>query len=142
MNWKRSSTSISSISKPLPIHTPGEAARILTAQAEQHDFTFYKYQIPDLVSHTGKVELARQVFATIEDFVEAVLQAIDPERMIVIVTSDHGHLEQLASSHAHPKSHVPTWFFGPDPTKIAARLRRPEDIFHVVTEFGARLTVP
>jgi hypothetical protein len=125
---------------PLPVHTPRQAAHILMAQAEQHDFTFYKYQVPDLVSHTGKVELARHVFAIIEDFLEAILQAVDPERMIVIVTSDHGHLEQLASSHAHPKTRVPTWFFGPDPLRMAARLGRPENIFHLLAEFGSRLT--
>ncbi|MCI0682812.1 MAG: hypothetical protein L0Y71_11985 [Gemmataceae bacterium] len=126
--------------EPLPVHTPGAAARILTAQAQRHDFTFYKYQIPDLVSHTGNLELARRVFSIIEDFVEAVLQGTDPDT-IVIVTSDHGHLEQLATSHAHPKTRVPTWCFGPDAAHNAARLRRPEDLFHVLVEFAPRLSV-
>lgn len=117
---------------PLPKYTPAKAAEIVVSQAQQHDFTFYKYQIPDLVSHTGKVELARQVFAVIEDFVEAILRNIDPERTVVIITSDHGHLEQLATSHAHPKTAVPTWYFGPDAVQWAKRLRRPESIFHVV----------
>jgi phosphopentomutase/2,3-bisphosphoglycerate-independent phosphoglycerate mutase family metalloenzyme len=124
---------------PLPRHTPQEAAAILVAQARQHDFTFYKYQIPDLVSHTGKIHLARQVVAVIEEFIEAVLNAIDPERTVVIVTSDHGHLEQLASSHAHPKSMVPTWYFGPEPEAMAAQLRQPENIFRVVTEHAKQL---
>jgi hypothetical protein len=120
----------------LPIHTPQEAADILVSQARQHDFLFYKYQIPDLVSHTGQIELARQVFAVIESFVERVLQAIDPERTVVVITSDHGHLEQLTSSHAHPKTKVPTWYFGPEPLRTAARLRRPENIFHVLTDLA------
>ena len=122
---------------PLPRHAPQKAAAILVEQARQHDFTFYKYQIPDLVSHTGRMDLAHEVFGVIEDFVEAVLQAVDPERTIVVVTSDHGHLEQLASSHAHPKTNVPTWYFGPDPLSNAARLRRPENIFQVLVEFSA-----
>jgi hypothetical protein len=42
----------------------------------------------------------------------------------------------VAYSHGHPKSRVPTWYFGPDAESRAARLRRPEGIFHVVAEHG------
>lgn len=120
----------------LPIHTAEKAAAILVSLTRDHDFTFYKYQIPDLVSHTGKIELARHVFAVIEDFVEAILGMINPDTTILVITSDHGHLEQLATSHAHPKTNVPTWYFGPDPLHTAARLRRPEAIFHLLADFS------
>jgi hypothetical protein len=117
---------------PLPARSPEEAAAILVRLATDHDFTFYKYQIPDLVSHTGRVELARAVFSVIEQFVEAVLK-YSAESTTVIVTSDHGHLEQLASSRGHPKSRVPTWYFGPEPQRWAPLLMRPEGIFQVLT---------
>lgn len=122
--------------QPLPLLSPQEAAQVLLALAAGHDFTFYKYQIPDLVSHTGRVESARQVFAVIEDFVEEVLRAVDPAETVVLITSDHGHLEQVETSHNHPKTRVPTWYFGPDAERTAARLRLPEGIYHVVAEFG------
>jgi hypothetical protein len=120
----------------LPYREPREAAAVLVALASQHDFTFYKYQLTDLVSHTGRVDLARAVFGVIETFVEVVLGAIDPQKTVVIITSDHGHLEQVAFSHGHPKSRVPTWYFGPDAEIHADRMRRPEEIFHVVAEHG------
>jgi hypothetical protein len=122
--------------EPLAVQNPQDAAASLVGLARQHDFTFYKYQLPDLVSHTGKVELARGVFAVIETFIEAVLRAIDTTETVVIVTSDHGHLEQVAFSRGHPKSRVPTWYFGPDAEVHAGRMRRPEGIFHVVAEHG------
>ncbi len=122
---------------PLPARSPAEAARILADLAGRHDFTFYKYQMADLVSHTGRVELARAVFQTIEDFVGEVLNRIDPAETVVIITSDHGHLEQVAFAHGHPRSKVPTWYFGPDAEEQAGRLRRPEAIFHVVAEHGS-----
>jgi hypothetical protein len=121
---------------PLPPRTPEAAAAILVDLAASHDFTFYKYQMPDLVSHTGQVEAARCVFAIIETFVEAVLRRIDVGRTTVIVTSDHGHLEQVAYSHGHPRSRVPTWYFGPDAEGQASRMRRPEGIFDVIAEQG------
>jgi Metalloenzyme superfamily len=122
----------------LPDRSPGEGAAILLALAREYDFTFYKYQLADLISHTGRVDLAREVFAVIEEFVGAVLGGIDPRETVVIVTSDHGHLEQVAFSHGHPKSRVPTWYFGPHAGAQANRMRRPEGIFHVIAEHGRR----
>jgi hypothetical protein len=123
---------------PLPLRTPEEAAAILVNLAEAHDFTFYKYQIPDLVSHTHRIELARDVFAIIERFLESVLSGIDPNMTTVIVTSDHGHLEQLGSSRGHPKSKVPTWYFGPNAERHATTVARPEGIFQVLVSDGAK----
>jgi hypothetical protein len=120
----------------LPLRSAEDAAKILAALAARHDFTFYKYQMADLVSHTGQVESARAVFDIIETFLGAVLSAIDPAETVVVVTSDHGHLEQVAFTRGHPKSKVPTWYFGPDAEVQASRLRRPEGIFHVIAEHG------
>lgn len=125
----------------LPRRSVTEAADILVRLAKQHDFTFYKYQIPDLVSHTGKVELARAVFGVIEEFVKRVLTQLDPEEDVVVITSDHGHLEQVADSHAHPKTKVPTWFFGQRADDMVERLRRPEGIFHVLTSLNPAASV-
>jgi hypothetical protein len=121
----------------LPRRSPQEAARLLADLAARHDFTFYKYQLADLVSHTGRVELARSVFGVIETFVEAILGYIDSAETAVVITSDHGHLEQVGFAHGHPKSRVPTWYFGPDAEAAADRMRRPEGIFHVIAEHGS-----
>jgi hypothetical protein len=123
---------------PLPVRTPQQGARILAELAQAHDFTFYKYQLADLVSHTGKVELARGVFDVIETFLWALLEAIDPGETVVIVTSDHGHLEQVAFTHGHPKSRVPTWYFGADAETQAARMGTPEAIYQVIAEHGRK----
>jgi hypothetical protein len=119
--------------EPLPPRTPEQAAQILANLASDHDFTFYKYQIPDLVSHTGQVAAARGVFAVIERFVEALLASLDTADSMVIVTSDHGHLEQLSSSRGHPRSKVPTWCFSPEPARFSQELQRPEGIFRALT---------
>ncbi len=117
---------------PLPKRTPEEGAAILRDLSREHALVFYKFQIPDLVSHTARVELARDVFATIERFLGALLRALAPEDTFVVVTSDHGHLEQVGFSHGHPKTKVPTWVFGAGAREAAARLTRPERIFDLV----------
>jgi hypothetical protein len=117
--------------EPLPVHAPEAAGAVLASLLNEHDFVFYKYQMPDLISHTGQIELARAVFATIERFVHAVLERIDPTTTAVVVTSDHGHLEQVSYHRGHPKTKVPTWYFGEDAARRAKMLQTPEAIFHL-----------
>jgi len=118
---------------PLPRHTPQSAAAVLVDLAASHDFVFYKYQLADLVSHSGRVELARQTFAAIEQFIAAVLDTADPDETTVVITSDHGHLEQVGFTHGHPKSKVPTWWFGTGADEVADLLTTPQGIFAALT---------
>jgi len=117
----------------LPKRTPEEAAQILLRVADESDFVFYKYQLPDLISHTGQLAMARTVFDHTERFVGRVLTGISRDTF-VLVTSDHGHLEQMEFHRGHPKSKVPTWCFGPGARTHAEKLRRPEAIFHFFRE--------
>lgn len=123
---------------PLDPRTPEEGAEVLAQLSAEHGFVFYKYQLADLISHTGQLDLARAVFRTIETFLRALLERL-PSETRVVVTSDHGHLEQVEFTKGHPKSLVPTWYFGPAAAETAARLRRPEAIFHL---FAEQLAVP
>jgi hypothetical protein len=122
---------------PLPPRSPEEAGEVLASLASAHPFTFYKYQIPDLVSHTGRVDLARAVFATFERFLAAVLAKVDTDETCVVVTSDHGHLEQVGFTQGHPKSRVPTWYFGPNPLETADALRTPGAIYDLFAATSA-----
>lgn len=124
--------------EPLPARSEEEAAEVLAALGREHALVFYKFQLADLVSHTGRVELARGVFAQIERFLGALLERISAETTLV-VTSDHGHLEQVGFTQGHPKSLVPTWVFGPEALEAARGLTRPEAIFDLVR---ARATAP
>jgi len=127
--------------RPLPPRGVEEAADVLARLAAEHSFVFYKYQIADLVSHTGRLDLARAVFQVIERFVAAVLARIDVNETLLLATSDHGHLEQVAYHHGHPKSKVPTWRFGPGASHRAELLRRPEGVYHVFAEVAKRAGV-
>jgi bisphosphoglycerate-independent phosphoglycerate mutase (AlkP superfamily) len=115
------------------VHTPQSAAAVLVRLSGEHDFVFYKYQLADLVSHSGRVKLARETFAAIEQFIAAVLEGTEPDHTTVVITSDHGHLEQVGFSHGHPKSKVPTWWFGPGAADVAPPLATPQGIFAAIT---------
>ena len=124
---------------PLPTISIETAAQRLVRLSQQHSLVFYKYQMPDLISHSGQLQLARAVFANIETLLAELLPAIDLSTTRVLVTSDHGHLEQVDYHHGHPKTLVPTWYFGPSALTTASLLRRPEHIFDFLASFPSAL---
>lgn len=121
---------------PLPHRSAAEAGAILASLSAEHPFVFYKYQVSDLISHSGRLHLARAVFRDIERCVHSVLSHIDPTETIVVVTSDHGHMEQVEYDQGHPKTFVPTWYFGDGTTTPLDDLRTPEGIFRVFARLG------
>ena len=54
---------------------------------------------------------ARHEIARLERFLVALFDAVDPREQLVVVTSDHGNLEDL-STRSHTRAPVPLLAFG------------------------------
>ena len=107
--------------------TEHEAAVVLAKLASQHRFTLYEYFITDKVGHAQDMELARKVLQSLALFVRELLNLVDLERTTVILTSDHGNVEDL-SSRNHTLHAVPTVVWGAQRERIAARIKTLADI--------------
>ena len=107
--------------------TEHEAAIVLAKLASQHRFTLYEYFITDKVGHAQDMELARKVLKSLSLFVRELLNLVDLERTTVILTSDHGNVEDL-SSRNHTLHAVPTVVWGAQRERIAARIKTLADI--------------
>jgi len=107
--------------------TEQEAAIVLAKLASQHRFTLYEYFITDKVGHAQDMELARKVLKSLSLFVRELLNLVDLERTTVILTSDHGNVEDL-SSRNHTLHAVPTIVWGAQRERIAARIKTLADI--------------
>ena len=107
--------------------TEHEAAIVLAKLASQHRFTLYEYFITDKVGHAQDMELARKVLKSLALFVRELLNLVDLERTTVILTSDHGNVEDL-SSRNHTLHAVPTIVWGAQRERIAARIKTLADI--------------
>jgi len=107
--------------------TEHEAAIVLAKLASQHRFTLYEYFITDKVGHAQDMELARKVLKSLSLFVRELLNLVDLERTTVILTSDHGNVEDL-SSRNHTLNAVPTIVWGAQRERIAARIKTLADI--------------
>lgn len=79
----------------------------------KHDFIICNFANPDMVGHTGVFEAAVKAVETVDTCVGRVLDALDLERDVVIVTADHGNAEQMVDPRtggpqtAHTTNPVP-----------------------------------
>ena len=107
--------------------TPETAGARLAALAAGHDFTLYEHFITDRIGHARRADLARAHLLELTRFVRAALDATDLSRGTVIVTSDHGNIEDL-STRSHTLNPVATLLFGPGREFLASQIESLTDI--------------
>lgn len=116
---------------------PEEAGRNLARLAADHDFTLYEHFITDRIGHFRDRELSwkltREHIPLLTRFVRAVLDATDLERQTVLITSDHGNIED-AGTRSHTMNPVATLAFGRTSAPVAARVRSLTDITPSIVE--------
>ena len=113
--------------------TPGEAARILARLAAENRFTLYEYFITDKVGHAQDMDKARIVLKDLALLVRELVSNIDLSRTSVILTSDHGNIEDL-STRNHTLNEVPTIVWGAHRDQIAQRIRTLADITPAIVD--------
>jgi len=107
--------------------TEREAAVVLAKLGSQHRFTLYEYFITDKAGHAQDMALAQKVLESLALFIRELLNLVDLERTTVILTSDHGNIEDL-SSRNHTLHAVPTVVWGAQRERIATRIKTLADI--------------
>ena len=113
--------------------TPEEAAAVLVDIAHKHEFTLYEYFITDRTGHAQDMTTALKVLTDLARFIRTVLARIELARTTVILTSDHGNIEDL-SIRNHTLNHVPTLAWGAGREHVGARVRSLADITPVIIE--------
>jgi hypothetical protein len=117
----------------IPARTPEEAADVLAAVAAAHRFTLYEYFITDRVGHAQDMGAALRVLEGLARFVRAVVARVDLTRTTVMLTSDHGNVEDL-SVRNHTLNFVPTVAWGPGRKTVLGRVRSLADITPAIVE--------
>ncbi len=113
--------------------SPEEAAEVLAGIVTTHRFTLYEYFITDKVGHAQDYEAARRVLRSLAEFIRSLLGGIDLTRTTVMLTSDHGNIEDL-SVRNHTLNPVPTLVWGKDAPTIAAKVTSLTDITPTIVE--------
>lgn len=104
-----------------------EAATVLARIVAQNRFTLYEYFITDKVGHAQDMALAKSVLTSLALFIRELLTRVNLGRTTVILTSDHGNIEDL-SLRNHTLHAVPTIIWGAQRAPLAARIQTLADI--------------
>ena len=110
-----------------PVFAPSEAGEILASITAKHRFTLYEHFITDKIGHEQDFEKAKIHLPKLAAVVRAVLENVDPKTTTVIMTSDHGNLEDL-SVRTHTLNLVPTIVWGRKRIEAAAMIRSLADV--------------
>jgi hypothetical protein len=113
--------------------SPAEAATVLADIVKSNRFTLYEYFITDKTGHAQDIAAARVVLQDLSAFVRELLDRLDLDQTSVILTSDHGNIEDL-SSRNHTLNAVPTLVWGAKRKTDGARIRTLADITPLIFE--------
>jgi hypothetical protein len=115
------------------LRTPDEAAQVLAAIVAQHRFTLYEFFITDKVGHAQDYDAARRLLPQLARFIRSLLGKLDLASTTVVLTSDHGNIEDL-SARNHTLNAVPTILWGRHRAEMARRVSTLADITPAIVE--------
>ncbi len=115
------------------LRTPEEAGEVLANIAAENKFTLYEYFITDKIGHAQDREAATRVLPMLARFIRTLLGKLDLEHTTVMLTSDHGNIEDL-SVRNHTLNLVPTIVWGRSRDRIAARIHSLTDITPTIVD--------
>ncbi len=111
----------------VPIFSATEAAGILADLISNHRFTLYEHFITDKIGHKQDIKQARRHLPILAEFVREIVSRVDLKTTTVILTSDHGNIEDL-SVRQHTLNDVPTVVWGRKNKETAERINDLTDI--------------
>jgi 2,3-bisphosphoglycerate-independent phosphoglycerate mutase len=94
-----------------PLYTLPEAGRRLAGLAQAHAFSFFEYWLSDHAGHRSSLAEACQMLAGLDAMLGGLLEAWDDQAGLIVLTSDHGNVEDLSHRH-HTLNPVPTVVVG------------------------------
>ncbi|MDQ3713318.1 MAG: hypothetical protein M3388_14020 [Acidobacteriota bacterium] len=111
----------------VPLFSPSDAGEILAELTAIHRFTLYEYFITDKIGHAQSFENAEIYLPPLAAFVRETVRSIDLETTTVILTSDHGNIEDL-SVRTHTLNYVPTIIWGRRRKEVSQKIKDLSDV--------------
>jgi len=116
--------------------TPARAGEALARIALAHDFTLYEYFLTDFAGHRQNIARAVRYLEDVDAALGAVLNYYDLGRYLLILTSDHGNVEDL-STRSHTRNPVPLLAAGAGHDEFARRCDDVMDVARAVFKYFA-----
>lgn len=95
----------------IPLLTHFQAGQRLAELAERYDFSFFEYWLSDYAGHRQDMVTAIELLEGFDQVLAGLFEAWDDEQGLILLTSDHGNLEDL-STRRHTCNPVPALIVG------------------------------
>jgi 2,3-bisphosphoglycerate-independent phosphoglycerate mutase len=95
----------------IPILSPEQTGKRLAELAQDLDFTFFEYWLSDYAGHHQKMNEAIHILDQLDRVLDGLVQKWDADSGLILITSDHGNLEDLSTRH-HTNNPVPLLLIG------------------------------
>jgi len=115
----------------VPLLTPQQAGAQLVDLAQDHVLTYFEFWYTDVVGHKQDMDQAQQLLDLLDPFFAGIVAAVDLEKTLVLIISDHGNFEDLSTKH-HTPNPAMALAIGREHRLAAERLRSLPDIAPVV----------
>lgn len=114
--------------RDIPILTAFEAGQRLVHLSRKVDFAFFPHWLTDITGHRGPMVRAIELLETFDQVMAGILSEWDDSEGLVIVTSDHGNIEEIGN-RKHTQNDVPTLVIGEKRATFAEGI---SDLSHLV----------
>lgn len=111
----------------VPVIAPRKAGWQLISMLNTFDFVLYDYFYTDHAGHAQSMDEAVVVLQMLDDFLGGIFDGFDPKCMLLLITSDHGNIEDL-STRSHTRNPVPLIVAG---AKKEFVLSRSKNLTHI-----------
>jgi 2,3-bisphosphoglycerate-independent phosphoglycerate mutase len=91
--------------------TPRESGRDLSRIALRYDFTLFEFWLTDVAGHSRDMTKAVEILERFDAFLGGVMEEFDAASTLLILTSDHGNIEDLTTK-SHTRNPVPCLALG------------------------------
>jgi bisphosphoglycerate-independent phosphoglycerate mutase (AlkP superfamily) len=114
--------------------TLAESGRQIATIARDYNYSFFEHWPSDRSGHRGSLDEARKHLEIIDEAVGGLLEAWDDAHGLLIITSDHGNIEEK-DHRQHSRNPVPTVLVGRDHARLAEQVKDLSDIAGIVRDF-------
>lgn len=118
----------------VPSYSPEQAGEIIGRQSQNYHFAMFEYFQTDKAGHGQDMGRARIVLDMLERFMAAVLAHVNHAETLVILTSDHGNIEDL-SFRGHTRNPAMTLFIGAGAAPMAHATTSILDLYPKILSF-------
>jgi len=111
----------------VPLFTPKKAGEIIGKQTTKYHFCLYEYFLTDKAGHSRDLGRALKEMLKLEEFLYSVLENVNLNDTLVLLTSDHGNIEDI-SVKGHTRNPAMTLIFGKEKETLFPHLHSLSDV--------------